>query len=470
MGGADNAANVAGLLTRVASGAGAQAHANQQTPGQESSVLDVWTHSHDGMSDRLSEVAADPSILVTSRFELAGAVATGLASGGAGTTHGEAVDSMAAQMAGLGDGLSAISAADGALATIGATFAFLTSIEQMLSTAFSIIPFPAFPALRITDLDVGLPHAHSHPPNLTPPNPVPVPLPSTGPVIPIPILSGASRTLINGMPAARCGDMGLGVWCGGYFPMYEVFLGSSSVWIEGARAARLAFDITKHCIFTCPKPSDPPVGPMVGFTTLASTNVLIGGVPMPSLLSLALGAAFKALFKGIGKGVSWLRRLRASQLADSAADEVTQVVRRAPPPASANLGPIHRELCAMLHTPGMRHTLRPGWFSVDDLARMTRATRDEWAVVVDRRGALVLVRGRGSSIAINRGDTLLAHSHPSGNVSPSTADLRGIPRHGAVTDSAIVGPDGNVGFFNADGPVDSANAFRPFNEDGVFGA
>src|SRR5262249_39589077 len=121
---------------------------------------------------------------------------------------------------------------------VGAAFGLLTSIEQLISMPLSLIPFPALPAVRILDFDLGLPHAHMHPPNLIPPAP-PVPLPSTGPVIPIPYLSGASQTLINGMPAARCGDMGLGIWCGGYFPMYEIFLGSSNVWIEGARAARV---------------------------------------------------------------------------------------------------------------------------------------------------------------------------------------------------------------------------------------
>ena len=56
------------------------------------------------------------------------------------------------------------------------------AVEQLISLPLSAIPFPAFPAVRVTDMDVGLPHAHMHPPNLTPPNPVPVPLPSTGPV------------------------------------------------------------------------------------------------------------------------------------------------------------------------------------------------------------------------------------------------------------------------------------------------
>ncbi len=184
----------------------------------------------------------------------------------------------------------------------------LTSIEQLVSMPLSMIPFPALPAVRIFDFDIGLPHAHNHPPNLVPPAP-PVPLPSTGPVIPIPVLSGAGTVLINGMPAARCGDIGLGIWCGGYFPLYEIFLGSSNVWLEGARSARLAVDITKHCIFTTPKPSDPPIGPMLGFTISASSNVVVGGVPMPSLTSMAMGKAFGALFKGLAKAFGKLRGL-----------------------------------------------------------------------------------------------------------------------------------------------------------------
>jgi uncharacterized Zn-binding protein involved in type VI secretion len=153
-------------------------------------------------------------------------------------------------------------------------------------------------ALRITDFDVGLPHAHNHPPNLTPPNPVPIPLPSTGPVIPIPILSGAMQTKINTISAARCGDMGLSLVCGGFFPMYEIFLGSATVWIEGARAARLTVDITKHCTFSVPKPTDPPLGPMIGTTIGAgSPTVQIGGMPLPSLFSLAVAQVFKGAFK-----------------------------------------------------------------------------------------------------------------------------------------------------------------------------
>jgi RHS repeat-associated protein len=190
----------------------------------------------------------------------------------------------------------------GVLEHLAMGMAALTSLEQAISALVSIIPFPALPSVRILDFDIGLPHAHNHPPNLVPPAP-PVPLPSTGPVIPIPYLSGANTVLINGMPAARCLDLGLGIWCGGYFPMYEIFLGSSSVWIEGARASRVAVDITKHCILTT-KPSDPVIGPFTGFTISCSSNVFVGGFPMPSLVAILMKYLMKGLFKALGKAIA----------------------------------------------------------------------------------------------------------------------------------------------------------------------
>jgi uncharacterized Zn-binding protein involved in type VI secretion len=319
----DRAEKVAGLVAGVTKGVAERENEKQKSPGQpQPGLLDVWRQTYNGMAQRVGNAAKDPLGAVTAPLDAAKNAAAGLTGTWQSASMDQAWNSASAQAGELGKGLQAIGSAKGPLATVGATFAFLTSIEQLLSTFVSVIPFPAFPALRILDMDVGLPHAHMHPPNFIPPAP-PVPLPSTGPVIPIPILSGASKTLINMMPAARCGDMGLGIWCGGYFPMYEVFLGSSSVWIEGARASRLAVDITKHCIFTSPKPSDPPVGPMIGFTIMGSPNVLIGGVPMPSLLSFAMGLAIKGMIKGLSKAVKSIRSLKSSKFsrAKTLADE-----------------------------------------------------------------------------------------------------------------------------------------------------
>jgi hypothetical protein len=194
-----------------------------------------------------------------------------------------------------------------ALGAVGRVFAKGIELEQMLSGPFSMVPTLGFPALCVGDMAIGTPHAHAHPPNLTPPNPVPVPLPSLGQIIAIPFVSGATQTFIEGRPAARCGDMGLSIYCGGFFPMSEIFFGSSTVWVEGARQARGLVDITKHCIFSTPKPSDPPIGPFLGMTVPQAVKTMVGGFPMPSLLSMAMGQLFKGLFKGIGKLASRLR-------------------------------------------------------------------------------------------------------------------------------------------------------------------
>ncbi|HJZ92085.1 MAG TPA: M91 family zinc metallopeptidase [Gemmataceae bacterium] len=283
-------------------------------PGKsESGANGVWTR---GFADQRNEMANyDPSKEpdVVRSME---ALGRGMA-GEWNSTSANSIGKGMAQQAGvigkqlgslthLGDGKPP----EGVMQHVGAAFGILTSVEQLVSMGLSAIPFPALPAVRIADYDFGLPHAHPHPPN-APPAP-PIMLPSTGPVIPIPFMSGAEKVLINGRPAARCGDLGLGIWCGGYFPLYEIYLGSSNVWVEGARAARLAVDITKHCIFSTPKPvgpGDPPIGSMFGFTITASTDVAIGGIPMPSLSAKVMGAAFGALFKKLGKALAPLKGL-----------------------------------------------------------------------------------------------------------------------------------------------------------------
>jgi uncharacterized Zn-binding protein involved in type VI secretion len=248
-----------------------------------------------------------------------------------GTSVAAVPAAMGQQFGATKDAAADIGKANGALATVGAVMNTLTKLEQTISIPLSAIPFPALPAIRILDVAYGLPHAHNHPPNLDPPGP-PVPLPSVGPVLPIPFVSGASTVLINGMPAGRCGDLGVGIWCGGFFPLYEIFLGSSSVWIEGMRAARLGVDITKHCTFTSPKPNDPPMGPMIGTTLTASSNVVIGGIPMPSLTMMAIAGATKLLFKGLGKVVKglqdWAKAARAAQIAEADAARAAQIAER----------------------------------------------------------------------------------------------------------------------------------------------
>jgi RHS repeat-associated protein len=154
---------------------------------------------------------------------------------------------------------------------------------------------PSFPAARLFgDMVFGWPHYHMHPPNWFPPPAPPAPpifLPSIGPVI----LSGSLTVLINGLPAARCGDVGFGAWCGGFFPLFEVFTGSSNVFIGGARASRMLIDFTRHCSMSFFKKAGKHRA-MSKFERVMSKFDQVMGKVMPAYI-VSTGAA------GIGAGL-----------------------------------------------------------------------------------------------------------------------------------------------------------------------
>lgn len=121
---------------------------------------------------------------------------------------------------------------------------------EVLNTGVAVVTaplaaiYPSMPAATLGSLYVAPPHGHLHPPSFTPPvTPAPVPLPSLGPVI----LGTTIKVLVNGLPAARAGDIGLAATCVGFCPMFEIFTGSSNVFIAGMRAARVG-DIAKACL------------------------------------------------------------------------------------------------------------------------------------------------------------------------------------------------------------------------------
>ena len=132
-------------------------------------------------------------------------------------------------------------------AGMSAALGVMGAVPDLVDTGFAVLTapiaklFPALPAMTLLGLHVGPPHTHTHPPSLVPPAP-PVPLPSIGTLVG----AGAVTVLIGGLPAARCGDIGVSVTCGSLAPPFEVYTGSSNVFIGGARAARLG-DLTKHC-------------------------------------------------------------------------------------------------------------------------------------------------------------------------------------------------------------------------------
>jgi hypothetical protein len=478
-----SAAAVATTATAVGKAAASAGALEQQAAaGQpQGSAFDVWSHTGQGLARR----AESPKQAVLDSTP-AGAVvgaARGLTSEWSSTSAEGASDAFQSQASSIAEQFSNFFSDDpkknpeGVLANIGAAFGLLVSVEQMLSIGFGMIPFPAMPALRILDTDVGLPHAHAHPPNLIPPNPVPIPLPSTGPVIPIPLFSGASKTQINAMPAARCGDMGLGVWCGGYVPMFEVFLGSATVWIEGSRAARTAVDITNHCIFSA-RPGDPPIGLFVGTTVTGSSNVVIGGVPLPSLVALGMGAAFRGLGKVLGKAWSKARPKKIVRNSPDATGvhRIDQLRGAAsahfPPQVTENVLRIMRDL----RRSGARIDI-PGGINARELAALTAATGDEFAVVWSRRHKeLQLVRGTADKVSTTADDICLVHTHPSSAddyvsaISEGDLDAARYARdtQGWSHGEATVTADGQVHHFNGDGVVDQP-ALTPIGPDGHIG-
>lgn len=128
---------------------------------------------------------------------------------------------------------------------------------------------PSLPAATISMPYLGVPHTHTHPPSLIPPAP-PVPLPSIGTIM----FGCHVRTLINSMPAARAGDLGLAPTCCGFFPYFEIVTGSSNVFIGGARAARMG-DFCKVCI---PAPAEASAAVKAFAAFQAYAGVVVGAL------------------------------------------------------------------------------------------------------------------------------------------------------------------------------------------------
>lgn len=132
----------------------------------------------------------------------------------------------------------------------GAAMGLLSLPIELINTGIAMATaplaaiFPSLPAATMGCLYIGPPHGHLHPPSFNPPvTPAPIPLPSLGPVI----LGPSLKVLINCLPAARAGDIGLAATCVGIMPMFEIFTGSSNVFFAGMRAARMG-DLAKACL------------------------------------------------------------------------------------------------------------------------------------------------------------------------------------------------------------------------------
>jgi uncharacterized Zn-binding protein involved in type VI secretion len=202
------------------------------------------------------------------------------------------------------------------LGAVGVGLDAMVNLEQQasawLNQQWGWIPWGPHSAVRVGDVVVGLPHPHAPPiAPFWPFGPVVrfLPVPQPGVVLDMGFLSGAETIQINGMPAARCGDMGVTVpFCLGFIPFFEIFLGSLTVWFEGQRAAR-TLDLTNDCM-AC----DPAMGMgKLGACVTGSGDVLVGGLPVPSLVDFALGKAFELATSGFTRLARRLARIQRLQ-------------------------------------------------------------------------------------------------------------------------------------------------------------
>ncbi len=286
------------------------------------------------------------------------------------------------------------------MGVVGAPFELLDTGFAM-ATSFIASALPGFPAATLLSPHLGLPHAHLHPLSLTPPNPVPVPLPSIG-MLTVP---GAVNVLIGGMPAARAGDIGLAPTCAGFFPLFDVFTGSSNTWITGSRAARMG-DITWHCnpasamnkigkvmgaiglvagavgagaaaaagqaaaaaaaaaqaaadavalAAGAMLGKDPGIPPTIGAIVSGYPTVLIGGFPMPDLLA-AIGGMVKGV-KMVGKSKAVGKALKKVGLCNDPGEPVS--------PFSGEVYNTFEDYVAADTGLGWERHYRSGWNQVD---------------------------------------------------------------------------------------------------------
>ncbi|MCY1013059.1 PAAR domain-containing protein [Nannocystis pusilla] len=190
--------------------------------------------------------------------------------------------------------------------------------------------WPSFPAATVGSLAVGLPHAH-------------LPLPMVVlPVIGATLMGCCVSVLINGLPAARVGDIGLNPTCLGLpLPGFEIFTGSSKVFIGGARAARM-FDITKHCWPPPPKwKAGAAMAKVVRGANAAMMGMMVAGMgaQVAGVVADSVDSA-DATDPAVAEGFALSAQMGAAQLAMDAAAMAMGMLMGKPPCIGSPTGAI----------------------------------------------------------------------------------------------------------------------------------
>src|SRR5262249_9453674 len=156
------------------------------------------------------------------------------------------------------------------------------------------------------------------------------------------------------------------------------------------------------------------------------------------LTSMAMGAAFKALFKRLWGLLGKLRKAFGKGRVPPAPHTSGSATGHMPPP--------HRSVPA-IHSPRVAvsaRTLGAGDRRIIQeiharaLRALTEVTGREWAVVVNNEGKLALVQGIHGTVPLEAGDHLLVHTHPPGaDAFPSSPGNTGTPgAHGSDVENA----------------------------------
>ena len=208
--------------------------------------------------------------------------------------------------------------------TVAAVTGVFGAAENALDMGFAALTaplaalYPSMPAATLGSLYVGAPHTHAHPPSLIPPAP-PIPLPSLGAVL----LGNSVQVLLMGMPAARAGDKGLAITCGGLSPFFDIVLGSSNVFIGGKRAARLG-DMCDCC--------KPGGGAASGLAkALQVAGMVAGGLGI--VADAGEAAALASSNAALAAGKAMAAAAAAAQMAADAAAAAAVVIDPATSPA-----------------------------------------------------------------------------------------------------------------------------------------
>jgi uncharacterized Zn-binding protein involved in type VI secretion len=145
------------------------------------------------------------------------------------------------------------------------------------------------------------------------------------------MLGTSVKVLINGMPAARCGDIGLAPTCCGFTPFFQIKTGSSNTFIGGNRAARM-LDICVACASADKREAGIDAGKIMGAIGAAARGVQTAQKAM-AYVGIAMDAAEAATEDdaAMQSAKALAAAMGAAQLAaDKAAEALTKTMGKDP--------------------------------------------------------------------------------------------------------------------------------------------